>query len=176
MVHSPEVKERVFQMYKEGTPPRCIAEALGIPQSTVYGWVQSLMSRHQDVFNCAECSKEAVRKRPSRKYCSPECKRRARYKRENKITQVSHECKECGTQFQARANQLYCSKRCKNRVAKRRQRIIETLEEAIRDAPDGRIKRADYETEISTITHFLTDELLPDRQKKRVQNIQNRVV
>ena len=176
MRHAPEDKEKARQMYKEGTSPRCIAETLGIPQSTIYGWGQSIVSRHQDVFNCEECDKEAVRKHPTRKYCSPECRRRAKYKRENKITPVSHECKECRTQFQARSNQFYCSKRCKNRVAKRRQRIIETLEEAIKNAPDGRIKRADYETEISTITHLLTDESLSDLYKERVQNILNRVV
>ena len=176
MRHTPEDKEKARQMYKEGTPPRCIAKTLGIPESTIYGWTRSIVSQHRDVFKCDECGKEAGRKHPTRKYCSPECRRRAKYKRENKITQVSYECKECGKEFQARTNQLYCSKRCKNRVAKRRQRIIEILEQAIENAPDGRIKRADYETKISTITHFLKSESLPDRQKERVQNILNRVV
>ena len=180
MRYPPEVKEKACKMYRGGTHPSRIAERLGIPLSTIYGWTRDLQSRRLSVFDCPVCRELTVRRHLRRKYCSEKCKSKAKYRRSQKTKQVFRRCIECRKSFPVRTNKLYCSKQCKNRAAKRRERqlnpCIETLEKAIEDAPDKKIKNDDYETEITTINHFLTKGLLTQRQRERVQNIQKRVV
>ena len=169
-------------MYRGGTRPSRIAERLGIPLSTIYGWTRDLQSRRLSVFDCPVCCELTVRRHLRRKYCSDKCKSKAKYRRAQKTKPVIVKCKEkdCIKHFKVRTNKRYCSKRCKNRAAKRRERqlnpCIETLEKAIGDASEKEIRNDDYETEVSTINHFLTERSLSQRQRERVQNILKRVV
>ncbi len=120
--YTTDEKEKARQMYIEGTPPRSIAKELGIPESTLFRWTRSLPSQ-QESFKCEECGTEAVRKHPTRKYCSPQCKRRAKYKLEKShAPRLLTHCKMCHAELSGNSHQQYCSKKCKNREAKRRER------------------------------------------------------
>lgn len=124
MTYSPEVKENACKMYREGKSPRHINETTGIPLSTIYGWVRNVYPLVYWIV-CPVCKKEAGKTRPNRKYCSPECRRKAKYHRLKKTTPPpSRRCIECKTSFEPRsdARHTYCSKRCKNRAATRRKR------------------------------------------------------
>ena len=181
MSYPPEVKKRVCQMYREGTLPKRIAEKEGIPLNTIYRWTRFVLPPRRPPITCQVCGKEAEKTHPSREYCSPKCRRRAKHRRfldKEKKKPVFVKCEEesCQEQFPERSNKQFCSPKCKNKVAKRRQRNIETLEKVIKDAPDNKINQGDYESEISTIKHFLTGRSLPKRQRERVQNILKQVV
>ena len=181
MTYSPEVKENACKMYREGTPPLSIAKKLKIPQSTIYGWVRSHLPQRRPPIICSLCGKAAEKSRPNRRYCSPKCRKRAKYrrarKREGKMLLLLVQCPVCKQSFDRRndTRHEYCSKRCKDKASKRRDRertrVIETLENAIRDASDGTIKKDDYETEIDTITDLLKKDLLGHKKKERVQKI-----
>lgn len=105
MSHPPEVKEKACKMYhRGGTHPRRIAERMGIPLSTIYGWTRNLQSRRSAVFESPVCGELTVRRHLSRKYCSDKCKSKSKYRRSRKIKRVSRRCIECRTSFPVRTN------------------------------------------------------------------------
>lgn len=67
----------------------------------------------QEAF-CSQCGKEYLTADRRSRYCSKDCKERARYRREIKVKrQYDKDCPDCGIAFTTiRKQQLYCSPKC----------------------------------------------------------------
>ena len=130
MSYPAETKERVCQLYREGSSRRQISETMGIPRRTIQAWTAEMGG---GVISCQVCDNRKYVKRLSAKYCSESCKKRAQYQRKHPPA-PSRRCVEveCKKWFNPRNDKrhIYCSRKCLNRAAQRRRRKQSRAEQA----------------------------------------------
>lgn len=107
--------EAIMKMRSEGYTFLAIAEALGLPRSTVHYHYSHNLPPHV----CVHCSVEFSTKNKRKKFCSDAC--RITYWNSH-LEQVKRKayyrlvCQRCGEEFQSYGNdrRKYCSRQCYN--------------------------------------------------------------
>ena len=195
------MKEKVVEMYCEGTRRREIYERKGIPLSTIRSWTKDIVSAPLLMFKCAVCRKQKRTLNIQQIYCSESCKNRANYQRRRerqRETSVpdTHVCQQCGKRYNpTHGNAVkYCSESCRKSAARSRRlkqgnqlqaqaskeqfnQCLELLWKARSDAMDLNIHRAVYRTELDIVTEYYAahKSLLTEREYYRVQEVFNSV-
>ena len=150
MRHPPAVKSAVQQMYREGTPRRRISELKGIPLSTIKLWTRGIMvSKPLSFITCAVCGEKTRTRNIQRIYCSLSCKNKANYQQGLERERAKREREQ---EKQDKFN-----------------RVVETLRQARKAAPDTRIDRNKYRAELDILEQHLRQDFVPQRERDIIQ-------
>lgn len=145
MRYDSPVKSEVQQMYREGTPRRRISELKGIPLSTIKLWTRGMVSNPLSFITCAICGEKKRTPNIQRIYCSLSCKNKANY--------------------QQRLEQERAKREREQEKQDRLNRVVETLRQARRAAPNTRINRNKYKAELDILEQHLQQEFVPQEEQ-----------
>ena len=145
MRYDSPVKSEVQQMYREGTPRRRISELKGIPLSTIKLWTRGMVSNPLSFITCAICGEKKRTPNIQRIYCSLSCKNKANY--------------------QQRLEQERAKREREQEKQDRLNRVVETLRQARRAAPNTRINRNKYRAELDILEQHLQQDFVPQREQ-----------
>ena len=145
MRYDSPVKSEVQQMYREGTPRRRISELKGIPLSTIKLWTRGMVSNPLSFITCAICGEKKRTPNIQRIYCSLSCKNKANY--------------------QQRLEQERAKREREQEKEDKFNRVVETLRQARRAAPNTRINRNKYKAELDILEQHLQQEFVPQEEQ-----------
>ena len=145
MRYDSPVKSEVQQMYREGTPRRRISELKGIPLSTIKLWTRGMVSNPLSFITCAICGEKKRTRNIQRIYCSLSCKNKANYQQRLERERAKRE------REQEKQDKL--------------NRVVETLRQARRAAPNTRINRNKYKAELDILEQHLQQEFVPQEEQ-----------
>ena len=145
MRYDSPVKSEVQQMYREGTPRRRISELKGIPLSTIKLWTRGMVSNPLSFITCAICGEKKRTPNIQRIYCSLSCKNKANY--------------------QQRLEQERAKREREQEKQDKLNRVVETLRQARKAAPNTRIDRNKYRAELDILEQHLQQEFVPQEEQ-----------
>ena len=149
MRRAPSVKSEVRQMYRGGTPRRRISELKGIPLSTIKLWTRGMVSNPLSFITCPVCRTKKRTRNIQRIYCSLSCKNKANYQQRLERERAKRE------REQEKQDKL--------------NRVVETLRQARKAAPNTRIDRNKYRAELDILEQHLQQDFVPQRERDIIQ-------
>ena len=145
MKYASAVKSEVQEMYRGGTPRCRISELKGIPLSTIKLWTRGMVSNPLSFITCPVCRTKKRTRNIQRIYCSLSCKNKANY--------------------QQRLEQERAKREREQEKQDRLNRVVETLRQARRAAPNTRINRNKYKAELDILEQHLQQEFVPQEEQ-----------